>query len=76
MKQISKLRLDLDALAVESFSPANSPARPAGTVHGHAETPSAEQTACADVCASQVNTCATCDAYCEDDAWNRRIILY
>jgi hypothetical protein len=73
---MKKLRLSLDTLTVESFAPRAEAPRPGGTVHGHADPPSAEQTACADVCASQVATCATCDAYCDEDAWNRRIILY
>lgn len=75
---MKKLRLDLDALTVQSFEPrADSGPRGGGTVHGHAEDYSAAETACADVCASQVNTCATCDAYCpEDGRQDRRIILY
>jgi hypothetical protein len=73
---MKKLRLELDALTVESFAPAGDAPRAGGTVNGHAEDYSAEQTACADVCATQAATCATCDAYCDEDAWNRRIILY
>jgi hypothetical protein len=73
---MKKLRLDLNALTVESFAPRADAPRAGGTVHGHAAAYSAEQTACADVCASQVATCATCDAWCDEDAWNRRIILY
>ena len=30
-----KIRLDIDALAVDSFSPAGGAGKPAGTVHGH-----------------------------------------
>lgn len=73
---MKKLRLSLDALAVETFEPRADAPRAGGTVHGHAEDYSAQETACADLCATQANTCATCDAYCDEDAWNRRIILY
>jgi hypothetical protein len=74
---MKKLRLDLNALTVESFAPRADAPRAGGTVHGHAEAYSAEQTACADVCASQVATCATCDAYCQEDlVRDRRIIVY
>lgn len=74
----TKLRLDIDALTVESFETRADAPRLAGTVHGHAEDYSANETECADLCATQAATCATCDAYCEEELGplNRRIILY
>lgn len=76
---MKKLRLDLDALTVESFELRPAAPRDGGTVHGHVADYSAVETACADLCNTAASTCATCDALCipEDDArQDRRIILY
>lgn len=34
-----KIRLDIDSLAVDSFTPAGSPAQPPGTVHARQDIP-------------------------------------
>ena len=74
---MKKLRLELDALTVESFETRADAPRAGGTIHGHAADYSAAETECADVCATQAYTSATSDVLCaEDGRQDRRIILY
>ena len=50
-----KIRLNLDALRIESFATGDAPARERGTVHGHART---------DRCQTNDCTPATCGTEC------------
>lgn len=81
---MKKLALNLDDLAVQSFSTTAAASAPRGTVRGHLDDASHDELACSDACGSQVYSCATCDTCdegCNDDGGddvvlNRRIILY
>ncbi|HEV7589324.1 MAG TPA: hypothetical protein VGO40_14505 [Longimicrobium sp.] len=61
-----KLRLEVDALQVESFRPERDGLRDGGTVHGQNSPPCTWYGTCQVTCAS---TCAgpTCDPPCEND---------
>lgn len=68
---MSKIRLDLDALSVESFSTDAAPAS-SGTVHGHSpieqtfvsDVTGCDQDTCARYCSGNTTCYASCDGSC------------